>query len=502
MSKLNDLNAIRTMKTATMFGRRGEINRYLAGLKPHDGPSPALEPELKKELEKTRGSKDEKGRTLKCTTSTYTLTTQPDEVVLYSPDVEVLWLGALVQGTALKGIGSFKELPIRKRAPVEVALTVRTIGNTAIVQRPNSATLQKAMGDFSTALKNAAYDTSISFKFSEAETFNQAMLDLGLSAHYSGATFRARHEKGTTDKKSIISCSYIEKCFTAFTPLPSLPSDLFTSDFSMDDLRDQVQMNHIGPENVPVLLSAIAYGRMFYCTISSNHKMSELKTTLYASFEGASAGGSASLTDFQKQILRESTITVSAIGVPGGEASVEKIIRAGNLQEFFSQRMGIETASPISFIFRNIADLSIASFKNSGEIVLTVCVPEVVSEEVMTRTAAVDQAYDWFWKLVEAAASNVNDLPTREERTRGFRTQYSLADFHFDWLEANLGSIKSDDKLYCKDWLKGLTDKMAERRVIFQSEHDNRPWNRPIYAEGLKKLSELQQSGDKVRALL
>ena len=38
------------------------------------------------------------GRTYSCTTTPYTLTTNPDKIVMFAPDVATLWPGAIVQG--------------------------------------------------------------------------------------------------------------------------------------------------------------------------------------------------------------------------------------------------------------------------------------------------------------------------------------------------------------------------------------------------------------------
>ncbi|HET8753832.1 MAG TPA: hypothetical protein VFM59_05670, partial [Salinimicrobium sp.] len=49
-----------------------------------------------------------------CNSTSYSLTETPDKITTLNPDVEVLWLGSLLQGDGhLNGIGSLAEVPVR-----------------------------------------------------------------------------------------------------------------------------------------------------------------------------------------------------------------------------------------------------------------------------------------------------------------------------------------------------------------------------------------------------
>ena len=57
-----------------------------------------------------------------CTSTQYNLTETPQEIVVFSPNESVLWLGNLIQGNGYKdGIGSFTELSVRERAPLKIS---------------------------------------------------------------------------------------------------------------------------------------------------------------------------------------------------------------------------------------------------------------------------------------------------------------------------------------------------------------------------------------------
>jgi hypothetical protein len=90
MPKENPLDLIATHNEQVVaLYDRAAIDKYFISLKPLPTSSPALTRvdkagEPQKEV---RGDK-----TLWCTTTTYTLAANPDEIVLYTPDVETLRL--------------------------------------------------------------------------------------------------------------------------------------------------------------------------------------------------------------------------------------------------------------------------------------------------------------------------------------------------------------------------------------------------------------------------
>jgi thiol-activated cytolysin len=464
------------------------IDRYFGSTDTLDGPG---DMETIPSPGKPVKSTTKEGKTQYCTTIKYNLKCNPDEIVLYSPDIDTLWLGGLIQGTSLgKGIGSFRSLPFNKRAPLTIAVDILADNNRVTVKNPNAAEVNKAIGGMINSLSKAKaqYGTSVSFKFCETYSLNQSLLELGLSAHYAGAEFQAKHGEATSSEKRVMTVSYIEKCYTVFIDNPTSPSALFSSDFSMDDIRLQEGLGRVSKTNPPALLQIITYGRMFYCTISSTASMEEVKSALTASYSSSGAGGSGTFTQAQKQLLAESKFTVSAIGIPEDAASA--VIRSGSYAELLSKPMDIATAKPISYIFRNLKDLSIASYVNAGEYEITVCVLQNASVDAVSHRVATDARFNDFYRCVDAAAGNRNDPPTRDERIRGYHMNHELVKFNLRWLRDNAPSLTNEDNDYCLDWLKQLIEQMKEMMVMFKSKHDNQPWAVGIYQEGYNECSE------------
>jgi len=79
--------------------------------------------------------------------------------------------------------------------------------------------------------------------------------------------------------------------------------------------------------------------------------------------------------------------------------------------------------------------------------------------------------------------------------------QHASAIHNLNWLRTNL-TQSPDDKAFCKEWAKDLLDKIAERRVVFQSEYNNQFINRHIYGEALKNCSEVSLLADAFRSAI
>jgi hypothetical protein len=152
--------------------------------------------------------------------------------------------------------------------------------------------------------------------------------------------------------------------------------------------------------------------------------------------------------------------------------------------------MDIATAAPISYILRNLSDLSIASYTNAGSYKMKVCRPEAITGDVMTHTSNVTAKFSGFCQCVEAAEGNRNDEPTREERIRGYRLNHALLKNELSWLTAHVAQFTNDDRAYCKSWIATMIDNMNTQLVTFKSEGANRPWAQAIYAEAYANCSE------------
>jgi len=83
-----------------------------------------------------------------CLTTTFSMKSTPEKIVMFSPDRELLWPGALIQGKSHRdGVGSLLGLPIRERTPIKVSIpSLATADNFRLVSNPEQAEVNHAIG--------------------------------------------------------------------------------------------------------------------------------------------------------------------------------------------------------------------------------------------------------------------------------------------------------------------------------------------------------------------
>ncbi len=309
-----------------------------------------------------------------CSVSYYSITETPEEITIFSPDSEIMWLGSLLQGSAYAGgLGSLGELPIRQRAPLTIFIDLLTEDITRTVENPDPSTVSSALGELIQQATDNGHMAGSSIFFDQKTTYSleQAALDLNVSVNYMGTNVRSSLAYDSTIEENTLTAYYTQKMFTASVVLPQTPRDFFSSDFTEGRLNDQIELGRIGPDNPPTYISNIVYGRMFMLTMTSSYSLEEMKAALSAS---RASIGSGSIGGEHLTILQESEIRVSTVGGPND--GVEGLITSGNLAQYFSSGAPLTTARPLSYSVRNLADNSIAQVSETTEYAINNCTPE------------------------------------------------------------------------------------------------------------------------------
>jgi DNA-binding beta-propeller fold protein YncE len=303
------------------------------------------------------------GKNYKCNSTPYSLTTTPQQIVTFNPNVDVLWPGALLQGGPLQK-GALVGLPITQRAPLAVSIpTLLSASNAVTVESPTVATVQQAVGKLinDAVMANVQPSSSVSYTSTEVHSANQAALALGVSADYLGFSLDATFNMNSSADLHTVMGYFVQNMFTVTVPQPEQPGDFF-SGLTPEELDQQVKEGNIGPDNLPVYVSSVTYGRILMFSITSTESTQEIEATLDAAYKGAgSASGSASYST----LTSNSSTTIKIVTVGGDAADAEKMIQSGNPGDFFSTNPAISSAVPISYTLRNLGNNSIASVSES-----------------------------------------------------------------------------------------------------------------------------------------
>ena len=310
-----------------------------------------------------------------CETQAFSLTRTPGkDLVMYNPS-ELLWPGALIQGKS-HTLGSIADLSIsgEERAPLNVSLNVSTDrASFRTVERPTKSVVRDAVG---TMVDEAVQDgistpSSIAFELRTYHSEQQTALEMGLSGRYIGYSASARGSIERQASETTVTAHYYQNMYEVEIDNPPTPGDVFSEAFSEAKLQQLQSRGEIGPDNLPVYVSKITYGRMMMFSITSTASRSEIEAAMNAAYDGIGSGGSASLEAKQKRILEEAKVEVTSIG--GDGQNVIDVIRSGNWRDYFTENAPLSTAAPLSYTFRNLGDNSIASVTESTNYEIRTC---------------------------------------------------------------------------------------------------------------------------------
>lgn len=359
-----------------------EINNYFAGLPTWDSknPAPATSETAGASSSNSSILPDEstqsKQRKYDCTVTQYTLESSPDKIVTFNPDAGSLWVGSLLQGQGyVNGIGSLTELPIRERAPVTLFISLLGQGVTKTVDVPSGASVQQAVADLVLQAKqqNTPVPAVIDYKKQVTNSSEEFMLKLGFSVKYMATSVKGKLDVNRKANETTVMAYFIQNAFTASLVTPQTPADWFSSDFSMNDLKDQENQGRIGQGNLPVYVSDISYGRILMVSLTSSDSETDIKAALDFSYAG---GASVDVTTEAKyrRILGSAEIRVTSIG--GDDAAVLSLIKDGNLDDYFSAPADLATMRPISYQIRDVAGNRTAKFGETTTYNLQQCIPQ------------------------------------------------------------------------------------------------------------------------------
>ncbi len=351
-----------------------QVDDYMAGLPAWDSVSPVLAPIGQPEEEETGPTEIEydlggSGEIMICNTTPCSITATPEDLVTFNPNVEILWVGSLIQGDSyLGGLGSMQSIEIDQRAPLTISIDLTFSDNMRVVQHPQKSSVGQAIGELITAAENAGHQAGSVCVFDKKECYSldQSMLNLGFSAKYGLGAVAGQLSYSQSVEEHTITAYFKQRMFTVSMDLPSRPSDLFSSDFTQELLDEQVALGNIGPGNLPVYVSSIAYGRIFLMTMTSTHSATQMMAALQAKYASVSGEIEVGL----QNVINSSVIHIAALGGTN-EAAAAAI--TGSLNDYFTAAAPLTSMVPLSYTLRSVRDNTIAYVSETTDYDMVQC---------------------------------------------------------------------------------------------------------------------------------
>lgn len=367
--------------------------------------------------------------TYTCQETPYSLTQNPEQVVMYSPDVEILWPGALIQGESHKNpVGGLRGLIIAERDSINVSIPgLATSGNFRRV-KPNQAVVGSAIGEMvgNATADGLAAPSTITFKMESYHSEKQMALGMKLSGKYLGFSGSASGDISRNKSETTVTVQFYQKMFEVVVEPPQTPAGFFSDDFTNAKLQEQVDLGRMGPTNLPVYVSNVVYGRMMMFSMTSTASESDIRATLNLAYKSIGVNVKGSMSAKQKSILEESKIAITSLG--GDADATIAMIKSGNWQEYFTNSAPLTSAAPLSYTFRNLGDGSIAAIHETDEFSISEC-----SEKV-----GVPGVFDFF----PEETPSLSDISFPVETFTGDFNNDGAEDIIFNHKEGGINQIK------------------------------------------------------------
>lgn len=310
----------------------------------------------------------------RCVTTPVRASSNPQKIVTLDPDGGKMWLGALLQGQRYAGgPGSLADLPTAgKRAPIKIWTDLMGADVVRTVADPDAAEVHRGIAQMVRAAQDSGVPAAARIAYDETSqsSIEDGLIKAGLSVKYMGGNAAADLTSQRKAQRSSLLVSLTQRAFSVNLVRPSRFSEYFDGRFTRGDLGAMQAAGQIGPDNPPVVISNIAYGRVLYYSVSSTATQSELEAAVKASYEAGAASGSGSVSTRQQDILNQAEVKVFAMGGPS--AGVENLIRTHKIQDYFAAENTLDRAVPISYQVDNLNG-SAASFTETTDYDLRTC---------------------------------------------------------------------------------------------------------------------------------
>ncbi|MEM7375683.1 MAG: thiol-activated cytolysin family protein [Bacteroidota bacterium] len=316
--------------------------------------------------------------TYTCQQTPYTLTDNPEQIVMYSPDVEILWPGALIQGKSHKNpIGSLTGLVIKERDSINVSIPSLATGDNFRRVKPNQAVVGSAIGEM---IGNATADglstpSTITFTMESYHSEKQMALSMGISGKYLGFSGSASGNFDRNQSETTVTVQFYQKMFEVVVEPPQSPGAFFNEDFTPAKLEEQVNLGRMGPDNLPVYVSNVVYGRMMMFSLTSTASETDIRAMLNAAYDGIGGNVKANMSAKHKSILEKGKLAVTSLG--GDAEATIGMIQSGNWKDYFTNSAPLSSAAPLSYTFRNLGDGSIANITETDEYSISECTEKI-----------------------------------------------------------------------------------------------------------------------------
>jgi hypothetical protein len=286
------------------------------------------------------------------------LTEVLEQFIAFDPNADAIYAGSLIQGKSLV-LGDLTPFAVA-RNPLTITITGLvsadpTVSFSSKVNIPSNASVVDAVSKILAQNLNTQQPARVTYSKTTVHSVEEAALRLGASYSWITGHVSGSFQTSQNTAYSSIMVRFVQNYYTVSCEPQSSPAAFISNREKYSDFTQ-----YAAAGSPPTYVASTTFGRELWLLFESTSSESDMSATLDAAF----GGGSATMSDTQKQILNESSIQILVIG-GGGDSAIKTITgdKVGQLSAFLSAGANYSKESPgalISYVCRYMVDNSTA----------------------------------------------------------------------------------------------------------------------------------------------
>lgn len=315
-----------------------------------------------------------------------------ESLATFNPNADSIWPGAVVQSVDLPR-GLARPIPLARR-PARIAISNVNIEGSGAqyfvdVEKPALGSVTQAVD---TMLKSGKVTSTAKINTSIAQVYSMEHLaaSFGFDVSAVGSSMSALFKTDMTSKRTNLVVRVTQEYFTVSMEAPAAPELVFAP-----EVTGQAARPFMGPNNPPVFLSSVTYGRVLYLAVQSEREASEvsaaLEFTLGKKIEGESEVDVAS-------VLEKTTLQAFSMGGDPEAAARINLATASDyrdlLKEYLTKGATFSATSPgaaIAYNGRRLVDGQLVKLASTLDYEIPYCDGELNAERFDVKEAVVEK---------------------------------------------------------------------------------------------------------------
>ncbi len=343
------------------------LNEFLTGLVPISTTVPIDSPTLNGA---PLSSWDEQTGNY-CTTKKYKLGPVYNEGFILTPNNDVIYPGAILDGNSIYD-GGYRLLSLPRSGGTISTDHIGAVNVSDNVTEVKKSTIQQGVANILNRVVSGSAGAQTNFEIIDVVSEKQLDVALGFSL---GIAEKAKIKAGLNfskaEKKSRLLVKFQQVYYTVTFDAKGRPSDYFQPTVNATDVYNTLN----GTKVSPVYVSNVKYGRIAYYSISSELSQSELRASLNVQLNKVKLKAEVDATITTKLDNAKTEISGTIIG-GSGSAAVGSILGLTQFYDYITQGGEYTAASPglpIAYTLRRLSDNGVFAVQKTTEYTVSEC---------------------------------------------------------------------------------------------------------------------------------